>query len=668
MPYYFRRRRNRWTRWRRYYSNWRPRTHLRRRRRWRKRKRVRRKLSKIIVKQYQPETIRKSCIRGIQALLITNQKRLANNFRDYENSFIHHNEPGGGGYSITKYNLDAFYEQHLKVRNWWTNTNRNLPLCKYLGCSLKLYKSENVDYVCSYFTCYPMVNTLALTNSCCPGIQLMNPDSIIVPSKRTEPKGKPYKRVKIRPPAQLESKWYFTQDLAKTGLLLFTCTACSLDHYFISSSAESNNVGFKSLNTKYINRHNFGSTTTYGWIPYIEGTNQKTFWAHKNAAPATEQIQNLFFKDLIYLGNASTYQIGDTVETKWISSSNNTYFDSYKNWGNIFWQGYINGEALLLVCTESNWETIKTWAKDKTKKLTTDTKFTKLTEPLWLYCRYTPETDTGIGNQSYILPNVRDDKNWDPPTSENLKHGNFPLWIMFFGWLDWLRKGKFVIHMDEFYTIVFKCPFITPKLDYYVPMDDSMFENRSPYQPEPGDIVPSDTNNWNPHVRFQQVTLENICACGPGTAKFPHGTKSVEAKCYYKFYFKFGGCPPKMEQVENPTTQGKWPIPGTEQQIYSLQSPSLPPESLLYRFDTRQDLITKRAAKRIKTDWGIEKALFSPSGEWTTPIQPAESPETSSEEAEDSENEEETLLHQLQRYRRKRKHLQLKLLSLMHQS
>nr|UGV34908.1 MAG: ORF1 [TTV-like mini virus] len=664
MPYYYRRRRYQ-PRWRRRFWTWRSRKNFRRRRRWRKHRRVRKKLSKITVKEYQPETIRKCCIKGIQQLIIANKKRLTNNYRDYENSYIYENQPVGGGYSITKYNLDALYEQHQKVRNWWTNTNNNLPLVRYTGCKLKLYRSEEVDYVLSYYTCYPMIDTLHLNNSMQPSIQLMNPDSIIVPSKKTQPKGKPYKTVKIRPPAQMQSKWYFTQDIAKTGLLLVGASLCSLDHYYISPFAESNNTSFKTLNTKYFNKHNFASTTQYGYIPWQKGTEQKTIWVHKTANNNQTNLDNLKFADLIYLGNCSTYQPGNTIgEIISNSGTVNNYFSNYKNWGNLFWHSYLHGEALFVICTAS-WHEILTYTKET--KLTSDKKFTPLTEPIYITCRYTPEIDTGHENQCYILPITRDDTEWNPPNNENLKHAGFPLWILFFGWLDWLRKAKVVVHIDEFYTVVFQSKFITPKLDFYCPIDEDMFNNRSPYQPQDNMIVPSDTSNWNPHVRFQQQTLENICKCGPGIAKFPDYIKSVEAKLKYQFYFKFGGCPPKMDTITDPTKQIKFPIPGNEQQIYSLQNPSAPPETFLYNFDVRQDLLTKAATKRIKRDWETETTLLSTTGKWTAPTSATqETPETSDEE-KDPENEEETLLQKLHRYRLKRQRLQHKLLQLMKQ-
>nr|UGV33918.1 MAG: ORF1 [TTV-like mini virus] len=656
MPYYYRRRNRRRPYRRRWFRPWRFRGYLRRRRRWRRQRWVRRKLSKIKIKQYQPETIHKSKIKGVQSLIIGNSKRLTNNYRQYEQSYIFHNEPGGGGFSITKYSLDGLYEQHQLVRNWWTKTNNNLPLCRYTGCKIKLYRSENVDYVCSFFTCYPMLATLHLYNSCQPSLQMMNPESIKVPSKRTKPLGKPYKILKLKPPAQLTNKWYFTADLAKTGLLLLTTSLASFDHYYISSTSENNNTGFKSLNTAFFIHHNFQQPGNEGYKPWTEGTQQKTLWAAPRWPQQQNQQQNYKVRDLIYLGNTSTNQIGSPI-----GDSPTTYFQNWKNWGNIFYHTYINEEETILVSTLPL-DTIKNQAQSNSQ---IGTGFQTLTQPLLIDCRYSPDKDTGTDNQCYIVSAVRETTHWDPPQSDKIKHYGFPLWLLFYGWLDWLRKLNPVVHLEDHWTICFQSKYITPKLPYYVPIDYDFLQNKSPYQTEPGFISTEDNNNWNPHVKFQQQTLEKICFTGPGMPKLGNA-KSVEVKCEYIFYFKYGGCPPKMETITDPTKLPVYPIPNNNDELYSFQNPKLPPESYLYHFDVSKDIIKDSAAKRIKRDFSSEKTLFQTTGRMQPGIQisPETTPEATDQET-DSEKEEETLYQQLKQCKRKRKRLQLKLLTLM---
>lgn len=657
MPYYYRRRN-----WRRPYRRrrfWtrRFRSYFPRRRRWRRRYRVRRKLQKIKIQQYQPETINKCKIKGIQPIIISNAKRLANNFRQYEQSIIYHHQPGGGGFSITKYTLDALFEQHQLVRNWWTRTNNNLPLCRYTGCKLKLYKSENVDYVITPFTCYPMLATSALYTSCQPSIQLMNPDSIKVPSKRTNPKGRPYKIVKFKPPAQLTNKWYFTKDLSTTGLLLTTAALCSFDHYFVDSRSESNNMGFYSLNTKFFNMRNFEQPGTEGYKPYTHGTTYKTLWAAPRALP-NHNIDNIQMSELIYLGNTSQVQQGQQVGNSLV-----TYLANYKNWGNVFYHQYIKEEVPILVSTKSL-EQLKT--SYNTNKNLSSEDFQYISQPLLVECRYTPDRDKGKDNRMYLLTKVRENTpGWDPPASDKLQIWGFPMWLLSFGWLDWLKQSSAVVHLETNWLITIQSKFITPELSYYVPIDKDFLDNKSPYTEHEGEIFHSDSNNWNPQVKFQQQTLENFVQTGPGTAKL--GTaKSVEVKCEYSFYFKFGGCPPKMDKITDPTTLPTYPLPNNNQELYSFQNPNTNPETYLYHFDTRQDIITEKAAKRIKRDLGIETALLPITGK----MQPATAlpdDQTDSSEESTSEKEEEALYQQLQQCRRKRKRLQLRLLQLMKQ-
>ncbi len=40
----------------------------------------------------------------------------------------------------------------------------------------------------------------------------------VVPSLKRKPYGKPYVRMKIKPPKQMLTKWFFQQDFAQQGL------------------------------------------------------------------------------------------------------------------------------------------------------------------------------------------------------------------------------------------------------------------------------------------------------------------------------------------------------------------------------------------------------------------------------------------------------------------
>ncbi len=84
-------------------------------------------------------------------------------------------------------------------------------------------------------------------------------------------------------------------------------------------------------------------------------------------------------------------------------------------------------------------------------------------------------------------------------------------------------------------------------------------------------------------VQYQEDAINDLLKCGPGTAKvLPKQT--VEAKCEYTFILKFGGNPPPMVQLTNPTDQPQYPIPNNINGTNSLQDPTTPPELFLYNF------------------------------------------------------------------------------------
>ncbi len=108
----------------------------------------------------------------------------------YEQSIVPQHMPGGGGFSVMKQSLESMYEYHQLCTNWWTNSNENLPLCRYTGTTLYLYYSENIDYAFRYQTDYPMNSGKLTYCSLQPSIMMMMHDTILMPSKRTRPNNK----------------------------------------------------------------------------------------------------------------------------------------------------------------------------------------------------------------------------------------------------------------------------------------------------------------------------------------------------------------------------------------------------------------------------------------------------------------------------------------------
>lgn len=85
-----------------------------------------------------------------------------------------HEYPGGGLYSATVFTLQGLYDLHLKGRNWWTTSNCNLPLIRYLGCDMRLYYATNVDYVSVYVNCGELKITEKMFQSCQPTVLMLN--------------------------------------------------------------------------------------------------------------------------------------------------------------------------------------------------------------------------------------------------------------------------------------------------------------------------------------------------------------------------------------------------------------------------------------------------------------------------------------------------------------
>nr|UGV42263.1 MAG: ORF1 [TTV-like mini virus] len=653
MPYYYRRRWNRYRR-RHWYKPWRLRTFIRRRRRWRKHRPVRRKLQKLSIKEWQPKVIRKSSIKGLHCLFIVTEETISRNYRMYEHSFTGEHWPSGGGFSVTKYTLDGLFEQHQLDRNWWTKPNTNMPLVRYLGCKLTFYQSAEVDYVCNVNLTYPMLATNLLYLSCHPNFMMMNSKAIMVPSKLTKPLKKGKKTVTLRPPHQMSNKWFFAKELAKTGLVMLTAAAASFDHFYIATDKLSNNCTISTLNPLFYKRHDFINPPVQGYILSQDGTIQKKLFSTTLAD--TTEIENKKISDLnlTYLGNTHKYY--QNTEKHLTSNNADTYFTTPELWGNPFSHENLTTQENLLVTTKSYQEITN---KAKESNAIGAGFFTHPSEITTYHIRYAPDRDTGIGNKIYLKSVGRDESFWDPPHDEQLICSGFPIWALLFGFVSWQVKLGHVNNIYRSHILVIETNFFRPQLAYYIPIDEDFIEGNSAYMPDQG-RTPDDDKNWYPCLMYQLKAIEALVRTGPGIPKLG-GRKSVEAKLKYQFYFKFGGCPPKMDTIDDPTKQETYPVPGFQPPTYSLQNPTYPQEYYLYQFDEKDGVLTERAAKRIRTHKKTEKTLLPTTGAMDAEALQTETTTDSSEEETDP-----TLLRiQLRRLKRQRQQLEQQIESLL---
>nr|UGV39616.1 MAG: ORF1 [TTV-like mini virus] len=636
-----------------------------RRRFWRRRRyryKVKRKFSSIRLKQWQPLYIRNLKIKGILPLFITTDERISNDYTMYTNSLAQHYVPGGGGFSIYRFTLKALYELFTKVQNKWTQSNEDWPFIRYTGCEFKFYKSEKADYIVNYHRCPPMLATLDTFHSTQPHIMTLNKKHKIIRCKQNNPYKRPYKRVKIKPPALLQNNWYFQKDFAPEPLVLLMTTSMSLDRYFLNSQSISTTMGFLSLNDNVFDFYNYKIPPTTGYIPKT----QKYMWSLYS--PQTE-IQKTQIKELIYLGKSKEYDKGKPIkqlmtstnfETAWTS-----YFSKTDNWGNIFEPDYLTQHHVVLFSEKSPNELKNIYKTDGAKWQKGENEIgpyiQETTHKLLVNCRYNPYADTG-GNVTFIVPITNTEQvHLHVPDDEKYKSEGYPLWLTTWGFLDYERK-RLGQNVDTDYQIVLKSPHITPSQTFYIPIDQGFTEGRSPYRPDGTQATVYDQLHWHPKVTMQMQSINAIAACGPGTIKLPKQT-SAEAHCTYTFHFKLGSCAPPMQNIDNPEKQQTFA--NNMFQTNSLQNPEYPLQYYLYHFDERRKMLTKRAAKRIKKIIDSEKSLSPITGQSQLEIPLQQETETGDSSEEEAEKE--TLLLLLKQQRLKQAKYKQRLLQLIEQ-
>lgn len=553
----------------------------------------------------------------------------------YEDSIVPAHASNGGGFSFMIFTLRNLYYQHQYIRNIWTHTNQHLPLVKYLGCSIKLFQSQHLDYLFRYKNDHPIETQMLSYTSSQPSVMSMLNNTIRMPSKDTAKHRKQYKKIFIKPPPVMKKQWYFQHDLANIPLLMTQTAATSFDQFYIAYGSESTNITIPTLNTQLFQNRLFNHTYSTGYPASTSGTRSIFLWASYSENP----VQEIELGDLIFLGETKRHQKGtEWKKTPGAYSTWKAYREQRDYWGNPFYTDFLTGSARVFQ-SQKNIQTMATDTEtDKHKKAL---EITELVKPIILYVRYSPNRDSGENNSITMLSNSQSETGWALPQNTNQYQTGFPAWLSVWGFVDFLKKIKLLTRPDTDYMVLIKNTTTDPLFQNLVPLDDDFINGNSPQQEG---VNPWDADKWYPQTQYQENALNNIALCGPGVPKLDW-RKTLEAKFQYTFYFKFGGNTAPMADIHDPRTLPYFVMPSNEQQTTSLQNPESPVEIYLQSFDQRRDELTKQALQRITKDYSIKTdSLQSQTGlsMHETGLQKAW------KQTETSEEEETTLQEQLQ--------------------
>nr|UGV37762.1 MAG: ORF1 [TTV-like mini virus] len=672
MPYYQRRlwprrRRPIWRRRARSSFFRRPRRYWKTRRyyRYRYRNAVRkrhRKLPYLRLKEWQPPYIEKLKIKGQIPLFITTSERIVNNFSMYWYENVPHLVPGGGGFSIINFSLSAFYQLFEKCQCYWTRSNNEKPLIRFTGATIKLFRSEHADYISTFHSCYPLEPTLDTYNSTHPAILTLNKRHKIVPCRQNRHYRKPYKRFKIRPPAPLQSKWFFQKDICDKPLCMLMTSAMSLDRMYQNSNSISTTVGFSTLNTDIFSYHNWELPFTSGY----KAADNKYLWAFSTLI--TDDIQKHKISELIFLGDTKHFTKGKTIISTKIQSENwsrtyGRYITTEAEWGNPFEPTYLNQRVTIVVSNKAPAELPPLYS-DWSENSTLGIYFTEPAKPLVQQCRYNPYQDSGNNHIFITEITKREQQPWQLPHESKYIGHTFPLWLSLFGFIDY-EKNTIGPKVDTDFTLIIVSDHIQPKQGYYLPIDDDFLQGKSKYRTDLQLPTIYDQQHWHPKVVMQLSSINALGSSGPSTIKLRKQT-SAEAHCQFIFYFKLGGCGPNTQTIENPTDQPTFPTPNNILQTTSLQNPNFPIEHFIYPFDKRRDYFTKKATERMLKIFPTKGHISSiTDSNLFHPTQ--ETQETTSESSDEETTQTKTLLQQLHKQQLKQHKLRQRIQLLLQQ-
>nr|UHM27161.1 MAG: ORF1 [Torque teno midi virus] len=600
MPFWWKRRRKPWFgRWRykrRRYNKYKrrrrriPRRRNRKitRRRRRRKYKVRRKKRKITIQQWQPDSVKKCKIKGSSILVMGAQ---GTQFRCYTNTsedYPHPKAPGGGGFGSEIISLKWLYQEYLRHNNIWTRSNQYTDLVRYTGCQITLYRHPHTDFIITYDLQPPFLLNQYTYPELQPQNMLLARRKKILLSRQTKPNGKLKLKLKIRPPKQMITKWFFQKEFCPYGLVRISAAAADFNYANIGWSAQSTVSTLYALNTEFFQVSNWAQDTG----------------GDKGYVNIPTQTFPLWFK-FTEKGKTQWYGYNPTDNEIKTQSGGSAYLRSVS-----YTNGFFNPRILFsseVRAGGTGYQTGKT-IYDK------EPQGAQLIAQLPLIpLRYNPQADHGHGNCIY-LTNILGGRYNKPAIQTTLQFNNVPLWMAAYGYWDYILQHQadkgvflhsmFVVQSDSLETLN-----QTTKTNIYPLIDPEFASGKLPWDEYLGETA---KQFWYPTALWQKGTINTLVSSGPLVPKFNDQKASTwELKYSYKFFFKWGGPQVTDPQVEDPCTRNKYPVPDTFQSTIQITNPEkLHTASILHDWDFRRGFVTSTALKRmseyLQTDTSVQ--------------------------------------------------------------
>nr|UHM27250.1 MAG: ORF1 [Torque teno midi virus] len=543
-------RRKRWPRRRRrtlYRRRRSTRTNRRRRRRHRK---VKRKRKTLNVKQWQPESIRKCKIVGIEPQLIGAEGSQIDCFTVTKTDYVPPKLPWGGGFSVQNYNLKYLYSEYQYHNNVWTSSNSQKDLCRYTGGYIKLFRHDTQDFVFSYDLQPPHELTKYTFPSCHPHQMLLQKRHKILLSKQTNPKGKLYKKIKFKPPKQMINKWFFAKNFSPTSLIVFKAAVCNFRQANLSGKNQNMLVNCLSLNLSFYKNPWWAQTpTSGGYKPYNNIQSQLDYVIKQGGQEVQKKMDSAATTD---------YSISISYDKGWFGPS------------------FLSAIKIGTISSPTATHQILT-------------------------VRYNPNIDNGNNNQIYCTSTLA--SSWAPPTRDKqLLIEGMPLWLGLYGYYSFVRSVKTEDFLKA-HVICIRSPalYCYPEIgscDTYVFIDSEFIVGKRPYDQL---ITKQQKALWYPDMHWQKKTMNTLVESGPFIPKLSDETYSNwELNSRYCFYFKWGGPYTDEPDIANPEMLPTYDVPDTVQKTIQIVNPEKQsPETIIHPWDYRRGLIKEKALKRM---------------------------------------------------------------------